>query len=435
MATPLSINSATLFLGDLSIFCQEKELFELFQKYGPIESIEIKRSEKNKPCLAYGFIKFAHRQSAADAIEQVNETLFMGRFIRVAWALDDPSSKTPWMKFFENKKVKTTAQVHVIFNSRNIGAPVNESTLREVFSNFGEIIDVTINKTAFNQDYGFQSGYGFIHFPLTEAGVASALNAISQLNKTVVDHVAYECTVSHGLKNFLSTGNSSRTSQIPPANSPHMAQSRSPRGFNVAGQQPRPPAHSNYRGAMTVAFPPSVPSPHHSHGGASHSFFPGQQLPYPPQQSIQSTGYSQFPAQSISPFPQQAPANYSPRVFDFPEAHDASSSMFSMPLQDSRGRQFGQYEGGAMGRGYPSLSSVPSQSSLFSAYSPRESSNASFHSSSSSSVGLGSGLGSGFGGSFGNSDFLDERRSSSMSAPPSAGAAESVPNALEQQHP
>jgi RNA recognition motif-containing protein len=151
MATAFNINSATLFLGDLSIFCSENDLFNLFQKFGPIETIEIKRAEKNKPCLAYGFIKFAYRQSAAQAVDAVNDTLFMGRFIRVSWAMDDPAAKAPWMKLLENKKVKNTAQIHVTFQSQKIGIPVTESSLRDSFSAFGEILDITINKTSFNQ--------------------------------------------------------------------------------------------------------------------------------------------------------------------------------------------------------------------------------------------------------------------------------------------
>jgi RNA recognition motif-containing protein len=147
----LAATSTTLFLGDLSIFCKEEDLFNLFHPFGPIENIEIKRSEKNKPCLAYGFIKFAYQQSAEQAVQNINGALFLGRNIRVSWALDDPSEKSPLMKFLENKKVKQTAQIHVSFNSRNCNAPVSEASLRELFLNFGEIVDVTINKTSFNR--------------------------------------------------------------------------------------------------------------------------------------------------------------------------------------------------------------------------------------------------------------------------------------------
>jgi RNA recognition motif-containing protein len=145
-------SSSTLFVGDLSIFCQEKDLFELFQSFGSIEAIEIKRSEKNKPCLAYGFIRYTYRESAEMANEKLNGLLYMGRFLRVNFACDNPDEKSPLMKFLESKQVKRTAQIHVNFVSQSHrSALINESLLRDLFSNFGEVVDVTINKTTFDQ--------------------------------------------------------------------------------------------------------------------------------------------------------------------------------------------------------------------------------------------------------------------------------------------
>lgn len=142
-ATPFSLSS-TLFLGDLSIFCKEHDIYGLFQPYGPIERIEIKRSEDLKPHLSYGFIKFQFIRSAELALEQVNGKLFMGRFIRVNWAVDKSAG-------LDLKAVKNTAQIHVSFNSRNRSFLVCEASLRELFIRFGDILDVTINKTSFDQ--------------------------------------------------------------------------------------------------------------------------------------------------------------------------------------------------------------------------------------------------------------------------------------------
>ena len=77
--------STTLFLGDLSIYCQEKEVFALFRHFGPIESIQIKRSDDSavrKPHLSYGFVKFQHRESAERALVELNRKVLMGRALR-----------------------------------------------------------------------------------------------------------------------------------------------------------------------------------------------------------------------------------------------------------------------------------------------------------------------------------------------------------------
>ena len=153
----LPLNSATLFIGDLSIFCTERELYQLFEPFGPIESIQLKRCEKKQMQLSYGFIKFAFRQSAEEALRKVNGSIFIGRAIRVGWALDNPAMKSPEMRQRESKNIKQTAQIHVSFTSYNPLEPVTEMTLRDIFSPFGEVVDVTINKTLFSQVSIFMS--------------------------------------------------------------------------------------------------------------------------------------------------------------------------------------------------------------------------------------------------------------------------------------
>lgn len=77
--------TTTLFLGDLSVYCQEKEVFALFRTYGPIESIQIKRSDDSairKPHLSYGFVKFQHRESAERALIELSGKLLLGRALR-----------------------------------------------------------------------------------------------------------------------------------------------------------------------------------------------------------------------------------------------------------------------------------------------------------------------------------------------------------------
>jgi RNA recognition motif-containing protein len=75
----------TLFLGDLSVYCKERDIFELFQNFGQVESVQIKKSEDGsvpKPHLCYGFVKFNRRECAEMALCAVNGKLFLGRPIR-----------------------------------------------------------------------------------------------------------------------------------------------------------------------------------------------------------------------------------------------------------------------------------------------------------------------------------------------------------------
>jgi hypothetical protein len=71
----------TLFLGDLSYFCTEDDLFSLFAAYGSVTSIKVQRGVSGEPLL-HGYIVFHSPLSARQALLEVDGIAFMGRNIR-----------------------------------------------------------------------------------------------------------------------------------------------------------------------------------------------------------------------------------------------------------------------------------------------------------------------------------------------------------------
>lgn len=69
----------TLFLGDLSVHCGERDVETLFAPFGEIESIKIKRGFTHQHHSVYGFIRFAHIQSAQRAMDSLKGIVFLGR--------------------------------------------------------------------------------------------------------------------------------------------------------------------------------------------------------------------------------------------------------------------------------------------------------------------------------------------------------------------
>lgn len=69
----------SLFLGDLSLFSQEKEIEELFSPFGVILDIRIKRDKQNSRPLNYGFIDFLSPKSAVDAMNSMDGVMLHGR--------------------------------------------------------------------------------------------------------------------------------------------------------------------------------------------------------------------------------------------------------------------------------------------------------------------------------------------------------------------
>jgi RNA recognition motif-containing protein len=72
---------ASLFIGDLSFFCSEIHLAQLFSSYGKIAKIQVKRG-KDGESLMHAFLQYESELSANLAMRHLNGAYFMGRKIR-----------------------------------------------------------------------------------------------------------------------------------------------------------------------------------------------------------------------------------------------------------------------------------------------------------------------------------------------------------------
>lgn len=190
----------TLFLGDLSIHCTEKDVQMLFKPFGSIESIKIKHGYTHQHHSVYGFIRFATLDSAVRAIECLQGAVLLGRPLRIAWAQRNASKrlfpKDPSEPF-------QTAQIHFSFISRQIEQIVSELTLRQLFGQFGEVLDVAIKKSSIDNFERVQHGYGFIHYPMSKEGILSALRAIKTIHQVTIGPVTYDSTLGISLKEII----------------------------------------------------------------------------------------------------------------------------------------------------------------------------------------------------------------------------------------
>jgi RNA recognition motif-containing protein len=75
----------TIFVGNLSIYCSESELAEIFSAFGKIESIHLKKKEQGN--LSYCFVKFTQRAAAEYAIASLNGNILHGRPLRFEYSL------------------------------------------------------------------------------------------------------------------------------------------------------------------------------------------------------------------------------------------------------------------------------------------------------------------------------------------------------------
>jgi hypothetical protein len=98
---------------------------------------------------------------------------------------------------------KETAQIHVSFISKQVDQLISEATIRSLFSNYGEVLDVALKKSQFDKNLRIQNGYGFVHFPLTLEGVQGAIAAVNALHQVTIDRITYDCSISHALTEYV----------------------------------------------------------------------------------------------------------------------------------------------------------------------------------------------------------------------------------------
>jgi RNA recognition motif-containing protein len=72
----------TLFLGDLSLFCTEKDVEDAFTQFGQIVEVRIQRSKETARALSYGFIEFSEPTVAQTALNSMNNYVLKGRPLR-----------------------------------------------------------------------------------------------------------------------------------------------------------------------------------------------------------------------------------------------------------------------------------------------------------------------------------------------------------------
>eukprot|EP01039_Chlorochromonas_danica_P000339 gene339-363_t len=208
-----SSTAATLFVGDLSIFCSEEHLRLVFGQYGVIEEVKIIRCENTHKNLCYGFVRLVEGQAAASAMTELNGKLLCGRPLRIRWAAHKPSqqqelspsstSTTCPTEQDKDEEKAPTASIHVVYSSNYVVDIITEERLHPIFSQHGIVIDTIIKRYEIDEVNGWQRGYAFIHYDATPSGVQSALSCVHSMNDVVIDNIHFKCSVSHKLEALL----------------------------------------------------------------------------------------------------------------------------------------------------------------------------------------------------------------------------------------
>lgn len=142
-----------VFVGNLSYFCEDHHLHDLFNEYGQVDNARVMRSDDNTRSLMFGFVTMASVNQAKEVTRIFSNNgqghMFMGRKIRVALS-DKRENTRPW-----NDQTNPGVQVHISFGSffdvtdeeqRKKMLRPTESFIRRALVDQGNILDVTIKE-------------------------------------------------------------------------------------------------------------------------------------------------------------------------------------------------------------------------------------------------------------------------------------------------
>ena len=75
--------NTNLFIKNLPEDTTPKDVFDIFSKFGNIDSIELKNNQKGK-CIGYGYVDFTTEESANEAMEHLDQTKFKDNILSVS---------------------------------------------------------------------------------------------------------------------------------------------------------------------------------------------------------------------------------------------------------------------------------------------------------------------------------------------------------------
>lgn len=180
-------------MGNLSYFCTNKALAEVFSTVGPVQGAMVRKSRRNQP-LHYGFVEMT-REDAFKALEVIQNKDFMGRKLRVALRRGVSDDMAPQLHFHS---------IHLSFVTSDTATPINEGYLMQAFSSFGGLEDCVVKQHVLSKRRQKQGGYAFLYFQSQAAAehVIEQVKLVGGKFGNVLYDAKFSCTSPGGLDNF-----------------------------------------------------------------------------------------------------------------------------------------------------------------------------------------------------------------------------------------
>nr|XP_055067601.1 polyadenylate-binding protein 4-like [Misgurnus anguillicaudatus] len=154
-----------IFVKNLEKSITSEELLDIFSSFGNILSCKVACDENGSK--GFGFVHFETHEAAENAINRLNGLLFNNQHVFVGH-FKSRSEREAEMQ----AKAKNFTNVYI----KNFGPDLDDKTLNEMFSKFGQ----TLSASVMRDEKGNSRGFGFVSFETH----SDAKRAVEELNGT-----------------------------------------------------------------------------------------------------------------------------------------------------------------------------------------------------------------------------------------------------------
>lgn len=162
-----------IYVKNLDASVDEKELVEVFSKFGEIQNAVIMKGD-NGSSKEFGFINYADHASALLAVDDMNEKDFKSKKLFVGRAQKKSERRAKLKEYFQKlKQEKVNKYKGLNLYVKNLDDSIDDERLRQEFSKFGEISSAKVML-----DNKVSRGFGFVCFKTPEC----ANKALTEMN-------------------------------------------------------------------------------------------------------------------------------------------------------------------------------------------------------------------------------------------------------------
>lgn len=175
----MKANFTNCYVKNIDQEVKEEEFRELFENYGAITSASLAKDDQGNS-RGFGFVNFVSHDSAAKAVEELNDKEWRGHVLYVGRAQKKHEREEELRKQYEAARVEKASRYQgVNLYIKNLDDEIDDDKLRSEFSSFGTITSAKVMR----DDSGKSKGFGFVCFSNPE----EATKAVSEMNQQMVN--------------------------------------------------------------------------------------------------------------------------------------------------------------------------------------------------------------------------------------------------------